>query len=136
MKYYHIWFQTKLNTRVHDLFGQIAEEKNIRLLASGSLPDHMHLLIGLEEQQDLAWAVKLFKGISSRKIFQEFRFLKQDFRVNNFWARRYGAKEVPPEGIKTTIKYVLNQKKDLHNDLTPHRKRWGISGRSPSKFLY
>jgi putative transposase len=123
MKYYHIWFQTKfkkyllvdiIDARVHDLFRQIAEEKKIKLLASGSLPDHMHLLIGLEGQQDLSWAVKQFKGISSRKIFQEVKLLKQDFRVNNFWARRYGAKEVPPEGIKTTINYVLNQKKDLH----------------------
>lgn len=123
MKYYHVWFQTKLkkyllvdiiDARIHDLFKQIAEEKEIRLLASGSLPDHMHLLIGLEERRDLSWAVKLFKGISSRKIFQEFKLLKQDFRVNNFWARRYGSKEVPPESIQTTINYILNQKKDLH----------------------
>jgi putative transposase len=84
-----------IDTNVHDLLRQIAEEKRIKLLASGSLPDHMHLLIGLEEPQDLAWAVKQFKGISSRKIFQEFKRLKQDFRINNFWARRYGAKEIP-----------------------------------------
>jgi REP element-mobilizing transposase RayT len=74
----------------------------------------MHLLIGLEEPQDLAWAVKQFKGISSRKIFQEFKRLKQDFRINNFWARRYGAKEIPLDRVKTVLDYVLNQKKDLH----------------------
>lgn len=123
MKYYHVWFQTKfkkyllvdiIDARIHGLFKQIAEEKKIRLLASGSLPDHMHLLIGLEEHQELSGAIKLFKGISSRKIFQEIKLLKQDFRINNFWARRYGSKEVPPEGIKTTLNYILNQKKDLH----------------------
>ena len=37
-----------------------------------------------------------------------------DFKTNNFWARRYGSKEVPPEGIQTTINYILDQKKDLH----------------------
>ena len=122
MKYYHVWFQTKLkkyllvdiiDARIHDLFKQIADEKEIRLLASGSLPDHLHLLIGLESHQDLSWAIHMLKGISSRKIFQEFKLLKQDFRVNNFWARRYGSKEVQPEGIQTTIKYILSQKKDL-----------------------
>jgi len=123
MKYYHVWFQTKLikyllvdiiDARIHGLFKQIAEEKNINLLARGSLPDHMHLLIGLKLPQTLSWAVKQFKGISSRKIFQEIKFLKQDFKTNNFWARRYGAKEISPEGIQTTINYILNQKKDLH----------------------
>jgi REP element-mobilizing transposase RayT len=52
MKYYHVWFQTKLKKY---------------LLAGGSLPDHMHLLIGLEGHQGLSWAIKQFKGISSRK---------------------------------------------------------------------
>ncbi|MDI6755765.1 MAG: IS200/IS605 family transposase [Thermodesulfobacteriota bacterium] len=123
MKYYHVWFQTKLkkyllvdviDNRIHGLFKQIAEEKKIKLLAGGSLPDHMHLLIALENLQDLSWAVKMFKGISSRRILQEFTALKQDFRTNNFWARRYGMKMVPPAAIKTTIDYILNQKKDLH----------------------
>ena len=108
MRYYHVWFQTKFKKyllvdliyeRVHELFRQIANEKGIKLLASGSLPDHMHLLVCLEEGQNLPWAVKQLKAISSRKIFQEVKLLKQDFRINNFWARRYGSKEIPPEGI-------------------------------------
>jgi len=123
MKYYHIWFQTKLkkyllvdiiDSRIHELFEQIAEEKGIRLFASGSLPDHAHLLIGLEKPQDLSWAVMMLKGISSRRIFQEFRLLKRDFRTNNFWARKYGAKEVAMEELQTITNYVRNQKKDLH----------------------
>jgi REP element-mobilizing transposase RayT len=123
MQYYHVWFQAKLkkyllvdiiDTKIHDLFKQIAKEKKINLLASGSLPDHMHLLIGLEKQQDLSWATKQFKGISSRRIFQEIKLLKQDFKTNNFWARRYGSKEVLPEAIQATINYILNQKKALH----------------------
>lgn len=123
MKYYHVWFQTKfkkymlvdaIDSRIHELFKQISEEKGIRLLASGSLPDHAHLLIGLERHQGLAWAVMMLKGISSRRIFQEFRMLKQDLRINNFWARKYGAKVVAPEGLHTTTSYIRNQKKDLH----------------------
>ena len=53
MRYYHVWFQTKfkkyllvdiIDGRIHNLFEQIAEEKKIKLLASDSLPEHMHLL--------------------------------------------------------------------------------------------
>ncbi len=123
MKYFHVWCQTKskryllvdmIDSRVHELFRQIADEKGIKLLASGSLPDHMHLLIGLKDDQDLSWAVKQFKAISSRRIFQEMKMLKQDLRINNFWARRFGFKEICPEKIQTVIDYVLNQKKDLN----------------------
>ncbi len=123
MKYYHVWFQTKLrkyllvdmvDDRIHELFKEIAREKKIKLLASGSLPDHMHLLIGLDEGQELSWAVHMFKGVSSRKIFQEVKLLKQDLKVNNFWARKYAAKEVPQKDLRTVSNYVSNQKKDLH----------------------
>ena len=123
MRYYHVWFQTKLkkfmlvddiDRRIHELFKQISEEKNIRLIISGSLPDHAHLLIGLEDHQVLSWAVMMLKGISSRRISQEFRMLKRDFRTNNFWARKYGAKEIAPEGLQITANYIRNQKKDLH----------------------
>jgi len=103
-----------IDSRIHDLFKQIAKEKSIRLFASGSLPDHAHLLIGLENQQGLSWAVMMLKGISSRRIFQEFRLLKQDFRTNNFWARKYGAKEVAIKGLQATADYIRNQKKDLY----------------------
>jgi len=103
-----------IDSRIHELFKQISEEKHIRLLASGSLPDHAHLLIGLENDQDLSWAVKMLKGISSRRISQEFGLLKQDFRVNNFWARKYGAKEVAIGGLQTITDYIRGQKKDLH----------------------
>lgn len=123
MKYYHVWFQTKfrryilideVDQRIHELFALIAKEKNIKLVASGSLQDHMHLLVGLEDDQKLPWAVKMFKGISSRRIFQEFPSLKYDFRTYNFWARKYAAKEVLSGALSVTTKYILNQKKDLH----------------------
>lgn len=122
MKYHHVWFQTKykkyllvdiIESRIHEILKEIADEKGICLLASGSLLDHMHLLIGVEDGQALPKVVKLFKGISSRKIFQEYLLLKEDFKVNNFWARRYGTKEIPAERIQTVNNYVLNQKKNL-----------------------
>ena len=123
MRYYHVWFPTKfrkymliddIDSRIHELFKQIAEEKRILLLASGSLLDHAHILIGLENDQSLSWAVMMLKGSSSRRICQEFKWLKQDFRVNNFWARKYGAKEVETTALQRVANYVLNQKKDLH----------------------
>jgi len=92
MRYYHIWFQTKhrkfllvdvIDNKVHELFEQIAIEKKIKLLAHGTLLYHAHLLIGIEDIKDLSWSVKLFKGISARRIFQEFPMLKEQLRTWN-----------------------------------------------------
>jgi putative transposase len=122
-RYYHIWFQTKfkkfmlvddIDNRIHALLGEIATDKGIDLLAAGSLPDHMHLLVGLESERELPAVVKTFKGISSRRIFQEFTHLKHDFKTNNFWARRYCAKEVPEKALRSVVNYINEQKKDLY----------------------
>ena len=123
MRYYHIWFQTKhrkfllvdvIDNKVHELFEQIAIEKKIKLLAHGTLLYHAHLLIGIEDIKDLSWSVKLFKGISARRIFQEFPMLKEQLRTNNFWAKSFAAKEVPEKALPAISKYILNQKDDLH----------------------
>ena len=55
----------------------------------------------------------MFKGISARKIFQEFPLLKVQVRTNNFWARRYDAKQIPKEKLGKVIQYIRNQRKDL-----------------------
>lgn len=104
----------EIDDSIHSLFKQISEEKGIELLASGSLPDHAHLLIGLKEEQTLSWAVKMLKGLSSYRISKDYKMLKQDLRANNFWARKYGAKLIEKEDLGAVCNYVLNQKKDLH----------------------
>jgi putative transposase len=122
MRYYHIWFRTKfkknllvdvLDKTIQELFERISTEKKIELLAQGTLLDHAHLLIGLRYDQGLPWAVKMFKGISARRLFQENPLLKQNLKVNNLWARKYDAREVSVDQLYVVTRYVLNQKKDL-----------------------
>ena len=123
MKYYHIWFQTKyrrfllveiIDKRINELFEQIAEEKKIKLLAHGTLLFHAHILIGIEDIQELSWSIKMFKGISARKIFQEFPMLKEQFRTNNLWAKRYAFKEIPENQLPIVVSYIHRQKDDLY----------------------
>ena len=58
MRYYHIWFQTKMkkylllgeiDSKVHDLFRLIAKEKDFQLLAYETMLDHAHLLLVLKD---------------------------------------------------------------------------------------
>jgi len=123
MKYYHVWFQTKKRKRVlfgdidrsvHALFKYISYAKGIRLVACETMIDHAHLLLALKAQDDLYKAVKLIKGASARMIFMKHPLLKQQIKCNNFWARKYGFKEIPERQLDRVAEYISNQKKDLH----------------------
>src|SRR3989339_707282 len=123
MKYFHVWFQTKRKRRIlideidkeiSIFFEEISKNKNIRLVAHGTLPDHAHLLLELTNRDELPKAVKFLKGISARRIFKTFPILKEQMKINNLWARKYAFKEVPEEALVTVSRYVSNQKKDLH----------------------
>jgi putative transposase len=111
MKRYVLLYDIDL--RVHELFQQVARENGYELLAYETMPEHAHLLIGLNSGKILSAAVKKIKGISARRIFQEFPLLKQQIRSNNLWARSYAYKEVQKEVLANVIKYINNQKKDL-----------------------
>ena len=122
MKYYHVWFQTKrrkrillgeIDNQIHELFPKIAEEKGYNLIAFETMIDHTHLLLGLTEEQELSVVIKMFKGITARRMFQEFPMLKFQIRSNNFWARRFEAKEVAPRNLAIVIQYINDQKKDF-----------------------
>lgn len=122
MKYFHVWFQTKrririllgeIDNQIHELFSKIAEEKRYNLVAFETMINHAHLLLGLTKDQKLSVVVKMFKGISARRIFQEFPILKFQIHSNNFWARRFEAKEVAPEDLQIVIRYVREQKKNF-----------------------
>ena len=126
---YHVWFQTKCRKRIlvddidkylHELFIKIATDKHLTLLAFGTMPEHAHLLLKLNVTDNLSYAVKMFKGISSRRVFQQFPALRFQFRTNNLWARGYGYREIPEENIPVVIDYVNNQKDHLCISDSPH----------------
>jgi putative transposase len=120
LRYFHIWFQTKrkaktllgeIDDEIHKLFFEIAKEKRHNLMAFETMIDHAHMLLELSENDDLSIAVKTFKGISARRIFQSYPALRFQIRSNNFWARKFDAREVSPENLQTVIRYICDQKK-------------------------
>ncbi len=122
MAYYHVWFATKkrkwllqgdVEPYIKRVIGEIAKSKGIRLLDYETVVDHVHLLLEVELDEDLSSVVKLLKGISSRRVFQEFPELKMDAETNNFWQKHYGSKTVEIGALAVTKEYVRTQKERL-----------------------
>ncbi len=116
--YYHVWFGTRerkwlllgdVEQKARDLLWEVARDKAIGLLACQTMVEHVHLLLDTDPSE-LPTALKLLKGISSRKVFEAFPELKLDAETNHFWQRRYGVKEVEPAALETVRAYIQTQK--------------------------
>ena len=67
------------------IFSQIAGDKGFDLLTCEVMPDHVHLFVSLPPTTSVANAVKIFKGISARKLRMAFPELKASVRGDHLW---------------------------------------------------
>jgi putative transposase len=118
-KYYHIWFPTKnrkrvlmgeIDERMHELFEKIAADKGFGLIAYETMINHAHFLVSISNGYSLPRIVKMLKGVSARRIFQEFPRLKEQMREKHFWAKNYAANPVPKEILTVVMHYIKGQK--------------------------
>jgi len=109
---YHVVFSTKerrpfltepLQDAMRGFMGGIARHNKFQLVGSGSMPDHVHLLLTLPADLALSKAVQLIKGGSS-KWFRE----THDRHFN--WQEGYGGFTVSHSMVPRTLAYLRNQK--------------------------
>src|SRR4051794_36283741 len=112
MPLYHVWFATKrrkwlIQGEVVDFvklqMSSIAEEKGLTLLECEAIVDHVHLLLETSGPGELAKAMNYLKGVSSRRLSQQFPDFKQDGGVSSFWQHRYGSKQVSPAALSAVV---------------------------------
>lgn len=116
--FFHVWFAPKgrkwllqgdVEHVVQDSLTQVDREHGIRMIAHSLIVDHVHLLLELSHEQGLSGAVRLLKGASARKVFQQCPELRLDAGVRNFWQKRYGHRLVQPGEVDRVCEYVKTQ---------------------------
>ncbi|MHB1630202.1 MAG: IS200/IS605 family transposase [Bacilli bacterium] len=115
-KYHVVWcpkYRRKVlvdgvDERLKELIREVAAERQADILELEVMPDHVHLLIGVDPQFGIHHLVKLIKGRSSHCLRQEFPQLRS--RLPTLWTNSYFVSTVggaPLAGIK---QYIENQK--------------------------
>ena len=106
----------------------IVKNQGHKLIAIGSMPDHIHILIGYSVKQTIPDLVNIIKTSSNQWIkengFTAFRFS---------WQNGYGAFSHSRSQIDRVAKYVLNQEKH-HSKKTFREEYIGILKRVQIKF--
>lgn len=84
----------------------IIQHNNHKLLVINSMPDHIHILIGMRPKQALSELVNDIKSNSS-KFINEKKFLPVRFE----WQKGYGAFSYGKSQLNDVINYINNQEK-------------------------
>lgn len=83
----------------------IVSNQNHKMLAIYIMPDHCHVLIGLNPKQAIADLVRVIKSNSS-KWLNENKLTRHRFQ----WQEGYGAFTYGQSQLQIVINYILNQK--------------------------
>lgn len=73
------------------------------------MPDHVHLLVGVDPQFGVHRLAKRLKGKSSRVLREEFPWLKS--RVPSLWTNSYFVTTTGGAPLAAVKKYIENQKR-------------------------
>src|SRR5947207_3084243 len=111
--HHHFIFSTKgrvplldseIQSRLWEYFGGTLRSAKCTLLAAGGMPDHVHLLVGMNKELAVSECLRHIKANSSAWIHKTFPQL-QSFA----WQAGYGAFAVSYSGLDAIKNYIANQ---------------------------
>jgi REP element-mobilizing transposase RayT len=110
---FHVVFSVKervkllskdLRERLFPYISGIANKNNFKILISGGVNDHIHILLSLKPDTSVSKAVQLVKGGSSKWMHDNF----SDLNIFS-WQEGYGAFTVSVSQIDRIKNYIHNQ---------------------------
>lgn len=96
--------QKEWKERLHQYITGIIQNNNHKMLQVNSMPDHIHVLIGMQPSQSVSALVQNVKSESSKWI-KENKFCKSAFA----WQEGFGAFSYSKTHINEVIRYIQNQ---------------------------
>ncbi|QST02497.1 IS200/IS605 family transposase (plasmid) [Pontibacillus sp. ALD_SL1] len=114
---YHVIFCPKyrrkvltgdVEARIKELFEEISNQYDFEIVELEVMPDHVHLLIDCSPRFGIMNCVTKLKGITSRKLRDEFPTLKS--RIPTLWTRSAFISSVGSVSLEVVKKYIEEQK--------------------------
>ncbi len=97
-----------VETRLKEIITQVCDERGSDLIELETMPDHVHLLVGVDPQYGIHRLVKQIKGRSSRLLRDEFPRLRR--RLPTLWTNSYFVATVGGAPLEIIKQYVANQR--------------------------
>jgi len=104
VKYRVALIQKEYKERLHQYITGIIQQNEHKLLQINSMPDHIHIFIGMRPQQSISSLVQNAKSESSKWI-NENGFCRSAFA----WQEGFGAFSYSKTHVPDVIRYIQNQ---------------------------
>jgi len=99
----------KVKTFVEDQLETIAQTKGYNILEARVMPDHIHLFIEANPFDSPTNIVKIFKGVTSLRIFKKFPELRQELWRGVLWSPSYYIGTAGHVSAEVIEKYIQGQ---------------------------
>ena len=107
-----------------ELFKRIAKEYEIYIEAMEIADDHVHLLVEIPPKMSVAEAIRTFKSISAREIFEKFPSIKNRLWAGELWKDGYFVKSVGSGITREKVREYIESHKEREGN--PAQLRLGL----------
>ena len=97
-----------VDERLKAILRAVAAERQAEVIELEIMPDHVHLLVGVDPQFGIHRLVRQMKGRSSRLLRQEFAALRS--RLPTLWTNSYFVATVGGAPLAAIKQYIEQQK--------------------------
>ncbi len=98
-----------VDVRLKEILFEEASKLSVEIKSLEVMPDHVHIFLECDPRLPLHKVIKQLKGVSSRKLREEFPWLKS--RIPSLWTRSYFSCTVGHISESTIMRYIEEQKK-------------------------
>ena len=100
----------KVEGQLKKILKDVAKEKGFIIETMEMMPDHCHVFVRAHPKFAPSLIAKLLKGISARKLFQEFPALKKQLWKGHLWNPSYYVGTVGNMSKEVVKRYIAEQK--------------------------
>ena len=108
LKFRQALIQPLWKERLHEYITGIFQQNNHKMLQVNSMPDHIHIFIGMRPHQSISALMQNVKSESSKWVKQQ-KFCADKFE----WQEGYGAFSYAKSQVHDVIRYIQNQ--EMHH---------------------
>lgn len=110
VKYRKTLLTRQIGDRVKEIVTEQANALGCEILEIETDTDHVHVLLRVKPTHQVSKLVHRFKGVSARRIFQEFPHLKWRLWGGHLWSPSYFVATVGGAPLSTIKQYVKSQR--------------------------
>ena len=102
-----------IRERLKQIIWDLADELGIKILAQEPAEDHLHIIFTATPTTNLSNVVNVIKGVTARRLRQEFPQTEEFLWGDSFWSNSYFIASTGQVSLDVLMQYVESQMKKI-----------------------